>query len=316
METIVARKKITIVGAGNVGATAAFIAACENLGDIVLIDIVDGLAQGKALDMLEAGPIQNYNCNITGTCDWAETAGSDIVIITSGLPRKPGMSRDDLLVKNTEIVKNVTARTAEFSPDSFLIVVCNPLDAMVNAAAKVSGFASNKVMGMAGALDAARFAAFISHALGVSVCDVQPVLMGGHGDDMVPLPGFTSVAGVPLPELMDKERIEKLVERTRKGGIEIVNLMGSSAYYAPAAGAVKMAKAIIQDSKTIMSCCAYCDREYGIGGYFVGVPVILGSAGVEKVIELDLDEQERACLAVSVGHVKNLVAKVEQLLYS
>ncbi|MCD4831864.1 MAG: malate dehydrogenase [Anaerohalosphaeraceae bacterium] len=308
------RKKIAIVGAGNVGASAAFIAANERIADVVLIDIIEGLPQGKALDMTQAGPIQNYDCKITGTCDWAETADSDIVIITSGLPRKPGMSRDDLLAKNTEIVKAVTTQAAKYSPESFLIVVCNPLDAMVNAAASVSGFAKNKVMGMAGALDAARFAAFIGEALDVSVADITPILMGGHGDDMVPLPRFTSVAGVPLPELMDADKIEKIVARTRKGGIEVVNLMGTSAYYAPAAGAVKMAKAILQDTKTLMPCCAYCDSEYGVGGCFVGVPIILGASGVEKVVVLDLNEKELAEFAVSASHVKDLVAKVEKLL--
>jgi len=310
----VVKSRITIVGAGNVGATTAFIIAIEQLGDVVLIDIVEGLAQGKALDMAQAGPVQKYDCKITGTTDWAETSESDIVIITSGLPRKPGMSRDDLLAKNTEIVKSVTSQIAKYSPNAFIIVVCNPLDAMVNAAAKVSGFAKNKVMGMAGALDSARFAYFISEKLNISVENVQCVLMGGHGDDMVPLPRFTTVAGVPLTELMDSGTIAKLVERTRKGGIEVVNLLGTSAFYAPAAGAVKMAKAILKDKKTLMPCCAYCDKEYGVGGYFVGVPVILGSGGVERVVELDLNEQEKAELAVSVGHVKELVEKVEAIL--
>ena len=306
--------KITIVGAGNVGATAAFLTAIEQLGDIVLIDIVKGLAQGKALDMAQAGSLQKYDCKIIGTTDWADTAGSDIVIITSGLARKPGMSRDDLLAKNTEIVKNVTSQIVRYSPNAFIIVVCNPLDAMVNAAAKVSGFAKNKIIGMAGALDSARFAYFISEKLNVSIEDIQCVLMGGHGDDMVPLPRFTTVGGVPLPELMDSGTIAELVERTRKGGIEIVNLLGTSAYYAPAAGAVKMAKAILKDKKTLLPCCAYCDSQYDVGGYFVGVPAVLGAGGVEKIVELDLNEQEKAELAVSVGHVKELVEKVEAIL--
>ena len=306
--------RITIVGAGNVGATAAFLTAIEQLGDIVLIDIVKGLAQGKALDMSQAGPVQKYDCKIIGTTDWADTAGSDIVIITSGLARRPGMSRDDLLAKNTGIVKSVTTQLVKYSPNAFIIVVCNPLDAMVNAVAQVSGFAKNKVMGMAGALDSARFAYFISEKLGVSVEDVQCILMGGHGDDMVPLPRFTTVGGVPLPELMDSDTIAELVERTRKGGIEVVNLLGTSAYYAPAAGAVKMAKAILRDKKTVMPCCAYCQKQYDVGGYFVGAPVILGSGGVEKVIELDLNEREKAEFAVSVEHVKELVDKVKKLL--
>ena len=309
-----ARKKITVAGAGNVGATAAFIAAENKLGDIVLVDIVKGLAEGKALDMAQAGPILGYDCKITGTTDWSLTAGSDIVIITSGLPRKPGMSRDDLLAKNTEIVKNVTQQIVKYSPDSFIIVVCNPLDAMVNAVAMVSGFEKNKVIGMAGALDTARFAYFIAEKLSVSAADVKCVLLGGHGDDMVPLPRFTTVSGVPLTELLDEKTIEDIVHRTRMGGIEVVNLMGTSAYYAPAAGAVKMAQAILLDKKTHLSCCAYCDKEYNVGGYFVGVPVMLSAGGVEKIIELDLDEKEKKDFAASVQHVKELVDKVRKMI--
>jgi malate dehydrogenase len=309
-----ARKKITIAGAGNVGATAAFIAAGNQLGDIVLIDIVKGLAEGKALDMAQAGSICGYDCKITGTTDWAATSGSDIVIITSGLPRKPGMSRDDLLAKNTEIVKNVTEQIVKYSPDSFVIVVCNPLDAMVNVAAIVSGFKKNKIMGMAGALDTARFAYFISEKLSVNAADVKCVLLGGHGDDMVPLARFTTVSGVPLTELLDEKTIEDIVHRTRMGGIEVVNLMGTSAFYAPAAGAVKMAQAVLLDKKTHLSCCAYCDKEYNVGGYFVGVPVMLGAGGVEKIIELDLNEKEKKDFAVSVQHVKELVDKVRKMI--
>ena len=308
------RKKITVVGAGNVGATTAYIAMTKGLGDIVLIDIVEGLAQGKALDMAEAGGVYATSSNIKGTCDWADTADSDIVIITSGMPRKPGMSRDDLIAKNTEIVKSVSQLAAKHSPDAFVIVVCNPLDAMVYAAAKVTGFAKNKVMGMAGALDCARFIYFISEELNVSASDINCVLMGGHGDDMVPLPRYTTIAGIGLCELMDENKINELIVRARKGGIEIVNLLGYSAYYAPAAGAVKMTEAIIKDKKTVMSCCAYCDSEYGIGGAFVGVPIILGANGVEKVVELDLNEVEKAELDTSVSHVKELVAKVDKML--
>jgi malate dehydrogenase len=317
-----ARKKITIAGAGNVGATAAFLAAQNQLADIVLVDIVKGLAEGKALDMAQAGSICGYNCKITGTMDWAATGGSDIVIITSGVPRKLGMSRDDLLAKNTQIVKDVTERIVKYLPDSFIIVVCNPLDAMVNAAAIVSGFEKNKIMGMAGALDIARFAYFISarlsspksEKLGASAGDIQCVLMGGHGDDMVPLSRFTTVSGKPLTELLDEKAIEDIVHRTRMGGIEVVNLMGTSAYYAPAAGAVKMAEAILCDKKTFLPCCAYCNKEYDVGGYFVGVPVILGAAGVEKIVELDLNEKEKRDFAASVQHVKELVNKVQELL--
>lgn len=309
-----ARNKITIVGAGNVGATTAHIAATRQLGDIVLIDIVKGFAQGKALDISEAAPVQLYDCDVTGTLDWEKTADSDIVIITSGMPRKPGMSRDDLLAKNVGIVKDVSEKIVKHSPDSIVIVVCNPLDAMVYAAAGITGFAKNKIMGMAGALDSARFSSFIAAELGVSVEDIKCVLMGGHGDDMVPLPRFTSVSGIPLTQLLDEGRTAELIDRTRKGGIEVVNLLGYSAYYAPAAGAVKMAEAILKDKKTVMSCCVYCNSEYGVGGFFVGAPAVLGANGVEKVIELDLNESERALLEKSVDHVKQLAAKVDKLL--
>jgi malate dehydrogenase len=305
---------ITIVGAGNVGATTAHIAAAKQLGDIVLLDIVEGLAQGKALDLAEAGPVHPYQCRITGTTEWSQTAGSDIVIITSGFPRKPGMSRDDLLVKNTAIVRDVTEQIIKYSPGSFIIVVCNPLDAMVHAVAKVSGFAKNKVMGMAGALDSARFNYFVAVELGVSIKDVQGVIMGGHGDDMVPLPRFTCVKGIPLSQLLPKEKIEEITERTRKGGIEVVNLLGSSAYYAPAAGTAKMAEAILKDERSVLACCAWCENEYNVGGYFVGVPAVLGAGGVERIIELDLKKDERAAFDKSLQHVKELAAKVDKLL--
>ena len=311
---IMARKKITIVGAGNVGATAAHIAAAAEIGDIVLIDIVEGLAEGKALDVAEAAPVQLYDAQITGTLNWEETAHSDIVIITSGLARRPGMSRDDLLAKNVQIVRDVSEKTAQYSPGSVVIVVCNPLDAMVYAAAKITGFDKNKIVGMAGALDSARFCFFLASELDVSVEDIKCVLMGGHGDDMVPLPRFTSVSGIPVTEMLDKSKIAELIERTRKGGIEVVNLLGYSAYYAPAAGAVKMAEAILKDKKTVVSCCAYCDKEYGVGGYFVGVPAVLGKSGVEKIIELDLNEGEQVRFEQSLSHVKQLAAKVDELL--
>jgi len=309
-----AKAKITIVGAGNVGATTAHIAAGRKLGDIVLIDIVKGLAEGKALDMAEAGPVQGYSGSITGTTDWSKTQGSDIVVITSGLARKPGMSRDDLLAKNVQIVKEVSQNVVKFCPEAIVIVVSNPLDAMVYTAAKVTGFAKNRILGMAGVLDAARFCCFVSMELGVSSEDIRGILMGGHGDDMVPLPRFTTVAGVPITELLDGAAIARLVERARKGGIEIVDLLGSSAYYAPAAGVVKMAEAIINDSKALMPCSVFCQKEYSVGGYFVGVPAILGSSGVEKVVELKLNTDERAEFEKSVSHVKELAAKVDQLL--
>ncbi len=307
-------KKITIVGAGNVGATAAQNAAAKELGDIVLLDIVKGLAEGKALDISQAAPVEPYRAGITGTSDWERTAGSSVVIVTSGLARKPGMSRDDLLVKNTQIVADVSEKIKKYSPQAIIIVVSNPLDAMVYTAAKVTGFAANKVMGMAGALDCARFSYFIASEIGVDVGQIQCVLMGGHGDDMVPLPRFSSVSGIPITELLPEKKIAEIIERTRKGGIEIVNLLGYSAYYAPAAGAVKMAEAIIRDKKTVMSCCAYCDRQYDVGGYFVGVPVILGKEGIEKIVELNLNQSEKAQFAESLGHVKELVTKVEQIM--
>jgi len=311
-----ARNKITVVGAGNVGATTAFIAATRRLGQIVLVDIVKGLAEGKALDMAEASGLvgATHASPVLGTTDWAATAGSDVVIITSGIPRKPGMSRDDLLATNAKIVRDVSRQVVEHSPNTIVIVVCNPLDAMVHVAAKVTGFAKQRVMGMAGALDSARFRYFLAAELGASVADVQCVLMGGHGDDMVPLPRFTTVSGIPIRQLLPQDRIDQLIDRTRKGGIEIVNLLGFSAYYAPAAGAVQMAEAILRDTKSLLCCCAYCDRQYEAGGYFVGVPALLGRSGVEKIVELDLDDAEKAQFHESLGHVKELVAKVHELL--
>jgi malate dehydrogenase len=308
------KTKITIVGAGNVGAATAHIAACRGLGDIVLLDIVPGLAEGKALDIAQSKGVYASAGSVAGGTDWNMADGSDIVIITSGLARKPGMSRDDLLAKNAGIVKSVTEQIVQTSPNSIIIVVCNPLDVMTYVAARISGFKKNKVMGMAGALDSARFACFVANELKCRFGDVQGVLMGGHGDDMVPLPRFTAVAGIPLPELMSPETIQALVNRTRNGGIEIVNLLGSSAYYAPAAGAVKMAEAILNDAKCIMSCCAYCDKEYNIGGAFVGVPVMLGLGGVEKIIQLKLNDTESAELAVSAAHVRELVDRIQTMM--
>jgi malate dehydrogenase len=310
----VSNHKITIVGAGNVGATTAHIAAGRNLGQIVLLDIVKGLAEGKALDIAEAGPVQNYESTITGTTDWSKTEGSSLVVITSGLARKPGMSRDDLLAKNVQIVKEVSENVAKFSPDSIVIVVANPLDAMVYTAAKVTGFDKKRIMGMAGALDAARFCYFVASELGVSSQDVRGILMGGHGDDMVPLPRFTTVSGIPISDLLDKQTIDRMIDRARNGGIEIVNLLGSSAFYAPAAGVVKMAEAIVRDTKSLIPCCAYCKEEYNAGGYFVGVPVILGKDGVEKVIELKLNSSEHAEFDKSLEHVRQLSAQVDRLL--
>ena len=309
-----ATQKITVVGAGNVGATTAFIAANRRLGEIVLLDIVKGLPDGKALDMAESSPIQLSQQEIVGTTDWTATAGSDVVIITSGVPRKPGMSRDDLLATNAGIVRDVSRRVAELSPDAAVIVVSNPLDVMVYVAGEATGFPKNRVMGMAGALDAARFCCFLGAELGVNVEDIQCVLMGGHGDDMVPLPRFTTVSGIPIAQFLSRERIDALIERTRKGGIEIVNLLGYSAYYAPAAGAVKMAEAILRDTKRLVCCCAWCERQYGAGGCSVGVPAILGKEGVERIVELDLDDSEKSQFDASLGRVKELVVRVDQLL--
>ena len=305
------RKKITVVGAGFVGATAAHWAAAKELGDVCIVDIVDGLPQGKALDLLEASPVEGFDSCVTGTNDYADTADSDIVIITAGLPRKPGMSRDDLLAKNTAIVKSVTEQIAKYSPNAYLIVVSNPLDAMVYVAHKASGFPTNRVVGMAGVLDAARFRTFIAVELNVSVEDVNAFVLGGHGDSMVPLPRFSTVAGIPLPELLPPDRIEALVDRTRKGGGEIVNLLKTgSAFFAPSASAVQMAESILKDKKRILPCAAYCDKEYGVGGYFVGVPAKLGKDGVEQVIEIKMLPEEKSAFDASVEAVRKLVKEL------
>lgn len=306
------RKKITVVGGGFVGATAAHWVAAKELGDVVLIDIIEGMPQGKALDLLEATPVEGLDVNVLGTNDYADTANSDLVIITAGIARKPGMSRDDLLAINTGIVKDVTAQVAKYSPNAFLIVVSNPLDAMVYVAHKVSAFPGNRVMGMAGVLDSARFRSFIAMELGVSVKDIQAFVLGGHGDTMVPLPRYTTVSGIPIPDLMSAERIEALVDRTRNGGAEIVNLLKTgSAFFAPSASAVQMAEAILKDQKRILPCAAYCDKEYGVGGYFVGVPVMLGAAGVEKIVEIKMTTEEKARFDKSVEAVKRLVETIK-----
>ncbi len=305
------RKKITVVGAGFVGATAAHWAASKELGDICIVDIIEGMPQGKALDLLEASPVEGFDSRIIGTNDYADTADSDVVIITAGLPRKPGMSRDDLLAKNTAIVKSVTEQIAKYSPNAFLIVVSNPLDAMVYVAHKASGFPPHRVMGMAGVLDAARFRTFIAMELNVSVEDVNAFVLGGHGDTMVPLARYSTVAGIPLPDLLPQDKIEALIARTRNGGGEIVNLLKTgSAFFAPGASAVQMAESILKDKKRILPCAAYCDKEYGVGGYFVGVPVKLGAGGVEQVIEIKLLPEEKAAFDKSVEAVRQLVKNI------
>jgi len=306
-----ARAKISIIGAGNVGATTAHWCAAAELGDIVLVDIpaADGMPQGKALDLMEASPVMGFDAKITGTTGYEETANSDVVVITAGIPRKPGMSRDDLLGTNSKIVASVTEEIARTSPDSIIIVVSNPLDAMVQRALQVSGFPPNRVLGQAGVLDTARYRTFLAMELGVSVEDVSALLMGGHGDTMVPIPSCTSVGGIPVNQLIDDDRLEEIVERTRKGGAEIVGLLKTgSAFYAPAAATTQMVEAILRDKKRLLPCAAYCDSEYGVGGYYVGVPVILGAGGVERIIELELNEQEQAAFQHSVDAVKELVA--------
>lgn len=307
------RAKITIIGAGNVGATCAHWAAAKELGDIVLLDIVEGMPQGKGLDLRQAGPVERFDSNIIGTNNYDDTKDSDIVIVTSGIARKPGMSRDDLMATNMKIVRSVSEEAAKRSPKAVYIIVSNPLDAMVQTCWKATKLPTNQIVGQAGVLDTARYRAFLAMELGCSVEDIVAVLMGGHGDDMVPLPRYTSVAGIPVTELIPKERLDAIVKRTRDGGAEIVGLLKTgSAYYAPAAASVQMAEAIIKDKKRILPCAAYCKNEYGVGGYFVGVPCVLGANGVEKVIELKLDAEERKLFEASVTHVKELVGWVEK----
>ena len=301
------RKKITIVGAGNVGATAAQLVVQKDLGNVVLVDIVEGVPQGKALDLTETGPVEGYDSRITGTNGYDDTADSDVVVITAGIPRKPGMSRDDLLKTNYNIVKSVTEQVVQRSPNSILIVVSNPLDAMVQTAYRTSGFPRNRVMGMAGVLDSARFRAFIALELNVSVDNVHAFVLGGHGDTMVPLPRYSTVSGIPITELLPADTIERLVDRTRKGGAEIVGLLKTSAWYAPGASIVEMVEAILHDKKKILPCAAFLEGEYGINDLYVGVPAKLGEAGVEEIIQIELTLEERAELQKSAAAVKELI---------
>ena len=302
------RNKITVIGAGNVGANCAVWAAKKELGDIVLVDVAEGVPQGKALDLLQAGPVELYDVTITGANDYAPTANSDVIIITAGFPRKPGMSRDDLLLANYEVVKTATEKAAALSPNAFIIVVTNPLDAMAQVAHMVSKFPKNRVMGMAGVLDSARFRTFIAQELGVSVENVTAVVLGGHGDTMVPVTRLSNVAGIPLDELIPADRLASIVDRTRNGGAEIVKLLKTgSAYYAPAASAVEMAEAILRDKKKVLPCAVYLEGEYGIKGLFVGVPCKLGANGVEKVYEIKLTDDESAALKKSAASVQELV---------
>ena len=310
------RAKITIIGAGNVGATTAHWCAAAELGDIVLLDIpqTEGMPAGKALDLMEASPIMGFDANIVGTTNYDDTEGSDVVVITAGIPRKPGMSRDDLLNTNANIVGSVAEQIKRTSPDACVIVVSNPLDAMVQRAQQVTNFPPHRVMGQAGVLDTARYRTFLAMELGVSVEDVSAMLLGGHGDTMVPLPSCTAVGGIPVTQLIAPERLEEIIQRTRDGGAEIVGLLKTgSAYYAPGAATAQMVEAIVRDKKRLIPVAAYCDKEYGVGGYYVGVPVILGSKGVERIIELELSDGERAAFNQSVEAVKKLVSRMAEL---
>ena len=311
------RAKITIVGAGNVGATTAHWCAAAELGDVVLLDIpaAGDMPKGKALDLMEAAPIVGFDCQVIGTSNYADTAASDVVVITAGIPRKPGMSRDDLLATNAKIVGSVAAEIKNTSPEAVLIVVSNPLDAMTQRALTVSGFAPQRVVGQAGVLDTARFRAFIAMELGVSIEDVSAMLLGGHGDTMVPLSSCTSVGGIPVTQLIGAERLEELIQRARDGGAEIVGLLKTgSAYYAPAAATAQMVEAVVRDKRRLIPCAAFCQKEYGVGGYYVGVPVILGDGGVQRIIELEMNQSEQANFQKSVDAVKSLVETMAKLL--
>ena len=303
------RNKITVVGGGHVGASCAVNIASKELGDVVLVDVVEGVPQGKALDMAQMGPVEGYDVKLTGANGYDDTAGSDVVIITAGLARKPGMSRDDLLIANHEVVKSVTEQIVSRSPNAILILVTNPLDAMCWTALQVSKFPKNRVIGMAGVLDSARFRTFIAQELDVSVENVTAVVMGGHGDTMVPLTRLSNVSGIPLESLIEKDRLAEIVDRTRNGGAEIVkHLKTGSAYYAPSASAVEMAESILKDKKKVLPCAAYLEGEYGVNGLFVGVPVKLGANGIEQIYQLELNGEEKAMLAKSSSSVEELVS--------
>jgi len=311
------RAKITIIGAGNVGATTAHWCAAAELGDIVLVDIpaTEDMPKGKALDLMEASPVMGFDSNILGTTDYADTADSDVIVITAGIPRKPGMSRDDLLATNAKIMTAVSEQIKETSPNAVVIVVSNPLDAMVQRCAQVTGFPKARVLGQAGVLDTARYRTFLAMELGVSVEDISALLMGGHGDTMVPLPSCTSVGGIPVTQLISQERLDEIVDRARKGGAEIVGLLKTgSAFYAPAAACAQMVEAIVKDKKRVIPCAAYCEEEYGVGGFYVGVPIVLGSGGVEKVIEIDLTDEEKVAFQNSIDAVKGLVSTMAELV--
>jgi malate dehydrogenase len=307
------RKKITVVGAGNVGANCALRLAEKELGDVVLVDVVEGVPQGKALDLLQSGPVQGYDVTLTGANDYEPSANSDVVVITAGFPRKPGMSRDDLLMANYEIVKSATEQAVKYSPDCILVLVTNPLDAMCQVAYWVSKFGKNRVIGMAGVLDTARYRTFIAQELKVSVENVTALVLGGHGDTMVPLVRLTTVGGIPITELLDQATIDRLVDRTRNGGAEIVKyLKTGSAYYAPSAATVEMVESILRDRKKILPCAAYLEGEYGVNGLFVGVPVKLGARGIEQIYQVKLTPEEDAALKKSAASVQELVDVMKQ----
>ena len=310
-----ARKKIALIGAGNIGGTLAHLCVLKGLGDVVLFDVIDGLPQGKALDMLEAGPIEGYDANITGTTSYADIADADVCIVTAGVARKPGMSRDDLLGINCKIMSDVSSNIKQYAPDSLVIVITNPLDAMVTLTKRVTGFPKNRVVGQAGVLDSARYRTFIAQELGVSVQNVTAMVLGGHGDDMVPVRSYCQVGGIPVEKLISAARLEKIEQRTRQAGGEIVALLKTgSAFYSPASAAVQMAAAYLQDRKQILPCAAYLEGEYGIDGVYFGVPVSIGAGGVERVIEVDLSDKEKQEMEVSVGHVHELVTAMDAIL--
>ncbi|MFQ3664015.1 MAG: malate dehydrogenase [Chloroflexaceae bacterium] len=311
------RKKISIIGAGFVGSTTAHWCAAAELGDIVLLDIVEGIPQGKGLDLYQAGPVMGFDARIIGTNDYAETANSDVLVVTSGAPRKPGMSREDLIKVNADITRDCISKAAPLSPNAIIIMVNNPLDAMTYVAAEVSGFPKERVMGQAGVLDSARYRTFISMETGISVEDIQAMLMGGHGDEMVPLPRFSTIGGIPVTEFIARERLDAIVERTRKGGGEIVNLLKTgSAYYAPAAATAQMVEAVLKDKKRLIPVSAYLTGQYGLSDMYFGVPVILGAGGIEKIIELPLNEEEMALLKKSADAVRSTLETLKTLYWS
>ena len=311
------RKKISLIGAGNIGGTLAHLASLQGLGDVVLFDIVDGMPQGKALDISQSGAVDGFNNTITGTNKYSDIKDSDVVIVTAGVPRKPGMSRDDLIEINTKVIKSVGENIKKYAPDAFVIVITNPLDAMVYVMREVTKFKHNKVVGMAGVLDSSRFSFFLSEALGVSIEDINSFVLGGHGDTMVPVVNYTTVAGIPLPDLVKKgwikqKALDKIVDRTANGGGEIVALLkNGSAFYAPATSAIKMAKSYLNDEKKIMPCAAWLKGEYGVKGLYVGVPVVIGAKGVEKIVEIDMDKDTKAAFKKSVKAVQGLLKAVK-----